>query len=85
MLAVTDAGKRRLFFERELKGANDELASAEQALKRLRPVFDPKKPTALFVGRYQPFHQGHRALIAEGIKRVGQACVAVRNTQGTDD
>jgi len=58
---------------------------AEQVMKRLRPVFDPKKPTALFVGRYQPFHQGHRALIAEGIRRVGQACVAVRNTQGTDD
>lgn len=58
---------------------------AEQAMKRLRPVFDPKKPTALFVGRYQPFHQGHRALIVEGIRRVGQACIAVRNTQGTDE
>jgi adenylylsulfate kinase len=57
----------------------------EQAMKRLRPVFDPKKPTALFVGRYQPFHQGHRALIAEGIRRVGQACVAVRNTHCADD
>jgi len=48
-------------------------------------VFDPKKPTALFVGRYQPFHEGHRALIVEGIKRVGQACIAVRTTQGIDD
>jgi adenylylsulfate kinase len=57
---------------------------AEQAIIRLRPVFDPKKPTALFVGRYQPFHEGHRALIAEGLKRVGQACIAVRNTEGTD-
>jgi len=58
---------------------------AEQAMKRLRPVFDSKKPTALFVVRYQPFHQGHRALIVEGIKRVGQACIAVRNTHGTDE
>jgi cytidyltransferase-like protein len=57
---------------------------AEQAMMRLRPVFDPKKPTALFVGRYQPFHDGHRALIAEGLKRVGQVCIAVRNTEGTD-
>jgi adenylylsulfate kinase len=55
---------------------------AEQAMIRLRPVFDPKKPTALFIGRYQPFHDGHRALIVEGIRRVGQACIAVRNTQG---
>jgi len=58
---------------------------AEQAMRQLRPVFDPKKPTALFVGRYQPFHDGHKALIVEGLKRVGQACIAVRNTQGTDE
>ena len=32
----------------------------------LRPVFDQKKPTALFIGRYQPFHDGHKALIVEG-------------------
>ncbi len=54
-------------------------------MMHLRPVFDPKKPTALFLGRYQPFHDGHKALIVEGIKRVGQACIAVRNTQGTDE
>jgi nicotinic acid mononucleotide adenylyltransferase len=51
----------------------------------LRPVFDSKKPTALFVGRYQPFHEAHKALIVEGIRRTGQACIAVRNTHGTDE
>ena len=54
-------------------------------MAQLRPVFDPKKPTALFIGRYQPFHDGHEALIVEGLQRVGQACIAVRNTQGIDD
>jgi hypothetical protein len=44
-----------------------------------------KKPTALFIGRYQPFHDGHRALIVEGLKRVGQACIPVRNTHAIDD
>src|SRR6185503_10200379 len=58
---------------------------AERILARLRPTFDPQKPTALFIGRYQPFHDGHRALIVEGIKRVGQACIAVRTTEGIDD
>jgi adenylylsulfate kinase len=57
---------------------------AEEAMKLLRPVFDPKQPTALFVGRYQPFHDGHKALIAQGIRRVGQVCNAVRDTHGTD-
>ncbi len=47
-------------------------------------AFDWQKPTALFVGRYQPFHDGHRALIEEGLRRLGQACVAVRDTHGLD-
>jgi adenylylsulfate kinase len=58
---------------------------AEQVAQRVRPIFDPKKPTALFIGRYQPFHDGHRALIVEGLRRVGQVCIAVRDTAGTDD
>ena len=58
---------------------------AEQVAVRLRPLFDPKRATALFIGRYQPFHEGHRALIEEGLRRVGQACIAVRDTAGTDE
>jgi hypothetical protein len=58
---------------------------AEQVAVALRPLFDTKKPTALFIGRYQPFHDGHKALIEEGLRRVGQACVAVRDTGGTDE
>lgn len=33
-LAVTEAGQRRLFFEQEVQRAGDELANAEQALKK---------------------------------------------------
>jgi len=33
-LAVTEAGQRRLFFEHEVQVASDELANAEQALKK---------------------------------------------------
>jgi adenylylsulfate kinase len=58
---------------------------AEQILARLRPAFDPQKPTALFVGRYQPFHAGHQRLIEEGLRRVGQVCIAVRDMHGIDD
>jgi adenylylsulfate kinase len=58
---------------------------AEQALALLRPAFDPQKPTALFIGRYQPFHEGHQRLIEEGLQRVGQVCIAIRDTHGTDD
>lgn len=58
---------------------------AEEALKLLRPTFDPQKPTALMVGRYQPFHEGHRQLIEQAILKVGQVCIAVRDTHGTDE
>jgi cytidyltransferase-like protein len=57
---------------------------AEQALALLRPAFDPQKPTALFIGRYQPFHPGHQRLIEEGLHRVGQVCIAIRDTHGID-
>ena len=57
---------------------------AEQVMVRLRTAFDPQKSTALFVGRYQPFHGGHLRLIEEGLNRVGQACIAVRDTHGTN-
>jgi cytidyltransferase-like protein len=57
---------------------------AERALALLRPPFDPQKSTALFIGRYQPFHRGHRYLIEEGLRRVGQVCIAVRDTHGVN-
>jgi cytidyltransferase-like protein len=58
---------------------------AEKAFASLRPAFDPQKPTALFIGRYQPFHTGHQRLIEEGLRRVGQVCIAVRDTHRLDE
>jgi nicotinamide mononucleotide adenylyltransferase len=49
-------------------------------LALLRLAFDPQKPTALSVGRYQQFHAGHQRLIEEDLRRVGQVCIAVRDT-----
>lgn len=60
-------------------------AWVERIMSALQPVFSPKAPTAFFLGRYQPFHGGHRALILEGIRRVGQACIAVRDTYGINE
>lgn len=51
---------------------------AKEITRQLRPVFDPQRPTALFVGRWHPFHDGHRALIERGLARTGQVCIAVR-------
>jgi adenylylsulfate kinase len=46
--------------------------------------FDVRSPTALLLGRYQPFHDGHYQLALEAMKRVGSICIAVRNTTGLE-
>lgn len=47
--------------------------------------WDNQAPTALLIGRYQPFHKGHKTLVAEAIKRTGQCCIALRDVGGIDD
>ena len=58
----------------------------DQVLTILQPeMWDNQAPTALLIGRYQPFHVGHKALVAEAIKRSGQCCIALRDVAGIDD
>jgi nicotinamide riboside kinase/phosphopantetheine adenylyltransferase len=47
--------------------------------------WDNQAPTALLIGRYQPFHIGHKTLVAESIKRSGQCCIALRDVGGIND
>jgi len=53
---------------------------ARIAADMIVPVFNPMYKTALFIGRYHPFHAGHKAIIAEGIKKYGQVCIGCRDT-----
>ena len=48
-------------------------------------AWDNQAPTALLIGRYQPFHIGHKSLVAEAIKRTGQCCIALRDVGGIDN
>jgi len=49
---------------------------------RRRPVFDWKKETVQMLGRWQPFHDGHRALFERLIARTGQVVIQIRDVQG---
>ena len=40
---------------------------------------DTEAPTAQMLGRYQPWHEGHRALFERLFEKYGQVCVMVRN------
>jgi cytidyltransferase-like protein len=44
-----------------------------------------QKPTALFIGCYQPFRAGHQRRIEEGLWCVGQVCIAVCNAYRLDE
>jgi hypothetical protein len=52
---------------------------------RRRPRFNWQQETALLLGRYQPWHTGHRALFERAIEKSGQVIIQVRDCQGWND
>jgi adenylylsulfate kinase len=61
---------------------DDTVEATVNALARLFGAYamDETKPTALLIGRFQPFHAGHKALVARAIEEVGQCIIGLRNT-----
>jgi cytidyltransferase-like protein len=53
---------------------------ANKIYEALFPAFQPTRETGLFIGRYQPFHEGHKKLIEAGLKKYPQVCIGVRDT-----
>jgi hypothetical protein len=47
-----------------------------------RPVFDWKKETVQMLGRWQPWHEGHRALFERALAKTGQVVIQIRDCQG---
>ena len=44
-------------------------------------MFDPKKPTVLLLGRWQPWHDGHLALFERALAKTGQVAIHVRDVK----
>jgi len=49
---------------------------------RRRPTFDWQKETVQMLGRWQPWHDGHRALFERAIAKTGQVVIQIRDCQG---
>jgi DNA polymerase III delta prime subunit len=49
---------------------------------RRRPTFDWQKKTVQMLGRWQPWHAGHRALFERAIAKTGQVVIQIRDCQG---
>jgi len=52
------------------------------AENRRRPVFNWQAPTVQMLGRWQPWHEGHRALFERAIVKTGQVVIQIRDCQG---
>jgi len=50
-----------------------------------RPTFSWKQETVQMLGRWQPWHKGHRALFERAIKKTGQVVIQIRDCQGWND
>lgn len=50
-----------------------------------RPAFDWRKETVQMLGRWQPWHQGHRALFERLLAKTGQVIIQIRDVQGWQD
>ena len=44
-------------------------------------MYNGHKRYAMFIGRWQPFHNGHKYLIDDAITQDQEVCVAIRNTE----
>jgi hypothetical protein len=49
---------------------------------RRRPTFNWQAPTVQMLGRWQPWHAGHRALFERSIAKTGQVVIQIRDCQG---
>jgi len=47
--------------------------------------FDWRKPTVQMLGRWQPWHAGHRALFERAVAKTGQVCIMIRDCEGWND
>ena len=48
-------------------------------------MIDSQKPTAMMLGRWQPWHKGHQTLFEETLKKTGQVIIMVRNLPQTEN
>ena len=47
-------------------------------------MFDWKKKTAIFIGRFQPFHEGHKLLFIKTLKKYHQVTILVMDSYNID-
>ena len=48
-------------------------------------MFNWKKPTVEMLGRWQPWHEGHTALLKKAVEETGQVTIMIRDMEVTEN
>ena len=84
---VRDFPDTTAMFEKPLYPSVWEVSSYEESDLDVKFLFEDliesefnyNAPTALMIGRFQPFHAGHKALFLKALEKHGQVCIAIRD------
>lgn len=65
----------------------DVVTQSEQIIEHIDTMkgFQNQHPTGLMIGRFQPFHDGHKKLFETILEKQGQVMIMVRDTHGLDE
>jgi len=51
----------------------------------MKSRIDYNRPTAMMLGRWQPWHQGHQELFKKSLERTGQVIIMIRSMPNSKD
>ena len=51
----------------------------------MKSRIDYNRPTAMMLGRWQPWHKGHQELFKKALKRTGQVIIMIRDMPSSKD
>ena len=51
----------------------------------MKSRIDYNRPTAMMLGRWQPWHQGHQELFKKSLKKTGQVIIMIRSMPNSKD
>lgn len=83
-IASVEVFTKILLFWLHERGWN-RISWGKQANKVPATEFDWRRPTVQMLGRWQPWHAGHRALFERAIAKTGQVCIMIRDCEGWMD
>lgn len=68
----------------EFGNVEEQAKQISDKIKMLSEHFNPQAPTGVMIGRFQPFHDGHKKLFEKILEKQDQVLILVRDTYGDE-